>query len=248
MGSLVATIYTRENIANKKTALSILYLVIEAGFTPDKIGLFEPLKTVFTQEEFLEMWMDESPGCYNEEVGIMTGTAGGLIAKSKKPNFSLSVRWWICPDEKSINTIDFYFTKQTFKSHRFVIEKLFKDTIDVSNGFYGYISESNAELRQHVTGTIRTRLPGIFWCNYFSESFVEFFGEEKIEKYSWWKIENGNNNGQFLYLTESPIVELNEDVFYERKAKKYLGMDSFGDEDQYLENPTLLQVKSVPPM
>ncbi|PUB10076.1 hypothetical protein [Paenisporosarcina sp. OV554] len=247
MVSMSATIFTRKNIADSEVAEAILNIMSVAGFTPEKIGLFEPLKTTFTKQEFIRMWLDESPGCYDEEVG-MTGTAGGMIAKIKKPNFSLYVSWWDCPDKKSFNTLDFYFTKQTFKSHRSDIEKLFKDSLAVTNGFYGYISESNVEDRQHVTGTLKTRLPGIFWCNYFGESFLNFFGKEKIQKYPWWKVEKGHNNGQYLYLTESPLDELLRDASYERKAKKYLGETSFGDEDQYRKKPDIIQVKSVPPM
>lgn len=247
MANLIATIFTKKNIADKETALEILNSLIQAGFSPEKIGTFEPLKTIYNVEEYVRMWTEERPGCYEDKIG-MTGKAGGIILKTQQNKLSLYVNWWNCPNKLSINVINFYFKKQTFKSNPFEIEKLFKETIEIVNGLYGYISESNVEDRQHVTGTLETRIPGIFWCNYFSESFIEFFSKERIEGYPWWKIEEGFNNGLYLYLMESPIEEIIKDDSYERKAKNYLGRDSFGDVEKFLEYPDLLQIKRVPKM
>ena len=39
--------------------------------------------------------------------------------------------------------------------------------------------------RQHITGTIKNRIPGIFEYNYFGKSFADFIGKDKLQSLPW---------------------------------------------------------------
>lgn len=223
---MVASIFTYEKLANPKIAEGMLTIMKQNGFIPEKIGLFEPLKQKFTDEDFINLWMIEEPGCYEEGRG-MVGLAGGFIAKCKKPNLSIYTNWWDCPNVKSVNRLMFYFSKETFRKHQQELESLFKQTVDLTNSFYGYISESGANERQGPGNELNDKLPGIYWCNYFSQQVVEELGKEKVESFDWWKSDIANKGGSYLYLHDSPFNDPLNTENLETNAKIHLGIDKF---------------------
>jgi hypothetical protein len=113
-------------------------------------------------------------------------------------------------------------------------------------GLFGYISIVEAEKRQVVPGNIETRMPGIFWCNYFSKTYVEFFGKEKFINGPWLKSEFFPNGRILTFLTDMPNEELLVDKGYEKIAKAFLGEESFGDMEYYRKHLRGVQVKRVP--
>ena len=168
------------------------------------------------------------------------------MGKSKNPIFHFNMNWWRSPIKVNVSYIDIHFPIKTFKKYKENIENVFRETIILVNGIYGYITHEIPETRQHVTGTIETRLPGVFWCNYFGEKYVEFLGEEKIMSYSWSKIETLENGAIITYLANEPDKELINSDDKEQQAKVHLGIESFGDIDAYKENPEEIQIKNNP--
>jgi hypothetical protein len=245
MSKIVATIYTTAFLGDKEKAKRFFCTLDKINFIPEKIGLFEPLKTEYSLEKAIEMWTLEEDGCYVEGLGN-TGKSGGMIGKVKDPNFRFDIHWWKSPKKVYLNTIDFYLPLKTYKKYKESVEYLFKETIEISDAVYAYMTHIDAERRQHVTGTLETRLPGIFYCNYFGTPYVEFFGEEKILSYPWVKINQNLEGGILTYLAEYPDKEILKTEELEISAKTHIGKDSFGDIKRFLDNPNEIQIRNVP--
>ncbi|QKS71211.1 hypothetical protein FLK61_31350 [Paenalkalicoccus suaedae] len=90
-----------------------------------------------------------------------------------------------------------------------------------------------------------TRLPGVFWCNYFGKKYVDFFQENTIKSFPWFQLEN-LSDGILTFLSESPLDKIVKDDNLEIQAKKHLGKDSFGDSEEYKKDPMGLQIKRTP--
>jgi ribosomal protein S17E len=245
MSNMTAIIYTINPIGERNMARKFLKILEKNQLSPQKIGLFEPLKLDYTFEKAVEMWTQEDDGCYVEGIGN-TGKAGGLMGKSKNPLIRFNMNWWRSPIKVYVNYIDLYFPIKTFRKNKENIENTFRETIILVNGIYGYITHKIPEERQHVTGTIETRMPGVFWCNYFGEKYIEFFGEEKIVSFPWFNIEYLENEGIISYLANEPDKDLIKSDDLEMQAKVHLGINSFGDIDAYKANPEEIQIKNVP--
>jgi hypothetical protein len=154
---------------------------------------------------------------------------------------------WHIGERARSNTIEIWFTNKSFVQSRNIIENLLKELIVSFNSFYGYISDFKIEESQHVTGTIETRMPGIFWCNFFGKVYVDFFGKDKMLSAPWYKTEELDQNGIITYLTEEPDNrELIESPELENKFKILLGKDSFGNLDEWKNSNYQTQYKSVP--
>ena len=222
MSSILMHVYSLKHIGRREYAEQFLHILEKYDMLPDKIGLYEPLKKLYSFEEAIKLWTTDG--------GTMPGFhAGNLAGKKKEPNLRFDMHWNI-GERARVNYIVIWFTRKSFRQHRKNIEDLFKDLIVSMDSFYGTISNFYAEDRQHVTGNIETRMNGIFWCNYFSEIYVNFFGREKILSAPWDKIVPLDSNGIITYLTKEPNdKELMESTELEDKVKEYLGKDSFGD-------------------
>lgn len=244
MTKIVLTVYTLEQINSKEVGNKVLNILEKYKFIPQKIGSYEPLRETYSPDKFIELWTEEMDGCYQEGVG-MTGKAGGIIGKSSSPQFRFDMNWWLCPSKTNINYIDFYFPIRTFKNLRNEVEYFFKEIIILFNSLYGYISHQTPLNRQHVTGTILTRMPGVFWCNYYGKEYVDFFAEKTLYSFPWFRIEN-ISDGILTFLSENPDKELIKSDNLELNAKNHLGEGSFGDLVEFQKNPDVLQIRSVP--
>lgn len=223
---MVASIFTREKLTQQTTAEEVLNGMMQNGFEPDRMGFFEPLRQSFTEEGFLDLWRHEEPGCYKDEVG-MIGTAGGCLVKFKNPNLLMSTSWWDCPNKESINVISFFFTKATFKNKQQQIENVFRHTVLATKGLHGYISEAPAVYRQGSGNMLHEKLPGIYWCNYFSEQVAEVLGKKNLAAYDWWEAEADVQNGLYLYTDESPFDNWVQNDVREMQVKWQLGINFF---------------------
>ncbi|WP_108670425.1 hypothetical protein [Peribacillus acanthi] len=221
-------IYTTKHIGTANIAECVLKQLEQLNLSIQKIGLYEPLREVYTFEKALKMWT-EVEECKDEEE---EWTAGGFLGKSKSPSFEFIVSWWNYPNRSQLSTLTFFFPIKTFKKFEKEIITLFKECVLVTEPVYGYVSHSNVVSRQHTTGTLYNRLPGVFWCNYFGKLFVDFFGEEKISSFPWEKVEFLSNEGIITFLTEQPIKQLLDSNELETNAKQHLGFDSFGNPEE----------------
>ncbi|MFJ1103333.1 hypothetical protein ACIKI0_09050 [Bacillus albus] len=70
--------------------------------------------------------------------------------------------------------------KKLFTKYKQEIVTVFEQLSIRINSIYGYMSDEKIIDRQHITGTIENRIPGIFAYNYFGELLVYFIGEEKL--------------------------------------------------------------------
>ncbi|WP_282020899.1 hypothetical protein [Planomicrobium okeanokoites] len=243
MTSYTMKVFTLNQIHSEIVGKKFLAILEKNHFTPEKMGTYEPLRKEFSAPEFINLWTEESEGCYEENVG-MVGKAGGIMARRKSPYFYVLMNWWLCPGKSNLNHISFIFTAKTMRNHRAEVLNVFQETVELVNGVYGYITHEEPEERQHVTGTLYTRIPGVFWCNYYGDIYMNFFGKKLITSYSWFRAETVSN-GLLTFLSENPD-ELIKDNFLELKAQEYLGIDSFGDQAEHQKDPFTTQVRSVP--
>jgi hypothetical protein len=243
MSSFIMTLYTTKNIGTREYAVRFFGILGKYNILPDKIGRYEPLRAPYSLEEAVKLWM------------FIGGTMpdfrrGGLIGKKKEPNIQFDTDWTI-GERANVNSVTIWFTRKSFQQIRNSIDSLFKDLIIAIDSFYGYISDYYAKDRQHVTGSIETRMHGIFWCNYFGDVYVKFFGKDKILSAPWFKIEILDQNKIITYLAKEPTDRrLIKSTELENKLKEYLGDDSFGDVETWKATYNLpgdhIQYRHVP--
>ncbi|PEI96816.1 hypothetical protein [Bacillus toyonensis] len=228
--TVTMSVYTKENIGSKIYANYFFNTLQNKGLTVKKIALYEPINKEFTIEKAVEMWNFAEPGCYDEELDALIGTAGGLIGKGQ--GFSFMVNWWNNPKEASINYLDISFQEKTFNKYKDAIIIIFKEITLLFNALYGYISEENAIDRQHVTGTLKERIPGIFWCNYFGDVFAGYIGKEKLNSFHWFeKLEM--DKGILTFIGESPQDDF---LQIEKQIKNNFGLDLFNGQSREYPN------------
>lgn len=235
MASMIGTIYAKRFIGTNEMAEQFFELLEQTNMQPDKIGLYEPLREAYSLERAVHMWTLREDN----------GSAGGMMSRKKKPNFQFDV-WWARGPKARPNSITFYFTKETFARHREAIDHIFKETFIFMDGLYGYITHDKPKKRQHVMGGIETRMPGVFWCNYFGPLYVDFFGREKILTGPWVKTEELSSGAIIAYLADQPDKEILQSDRLEKQAKEYLGAESFGDPEAAERNPDKPQRCKVP--
>lgn len=232
MSTIDATIFTLKDISCNYIAETFFNKLELLGIQPEVISLTEPIRESYTKEKAIEYWIKEEDGCWDEESERFIGKAGGLLAKNKKYSIIYAVSWSKCEGMKKVNMITFSISSTKYKKVMQCILALFKETVNLIEAFYGYIAHSDTVDRQHATGTILTRIPGMFWCNYFNRNYVDFFGKEKFDETQWYKVEKNNENGVFLFLDEKPDGIILIDKTIEERSKKYLGYDSFANRQE----------------
>lgn len=243
MKQLEITVFTTQSIKAGDIGLQFFATLGHYGLSIEKISTSEPVRQAYSNEIGIMTWTHEDRGCYVEGKGML-GTAGGVIGKSTNPRFFFQTQWWDCPDQVNLNWVSINVADNWAEKNLDNITALFKDMINIFQACYGFVGYQDTVLRQHVTGTLKSRLPGIFWLNYFGPVYVKFFSKDKIEKYAWSKSEVFSN-GLLTTLSSSPLVLLDsEDV--ESNVKRLLGEDSFGDVNAYLKNPRVEQRRNVP--
>ncbi|GGI11631.1 hypothetical protein [Gottfriedia solisilvae] len=217
-------IYSNKHIGAEKYAKRFFDLMNERGFEIEKIGLFEPVKKPFTINDAISMWTKEEPGIYDVETDKMIGKAGGVLGKSK--GFWFDTHWWLHPTELRLNHITIYLNKKIFSQRKNDILPLFEELVNCFEATYGYVTEQEAEDRQHITGTLKERIPGIFWVNYFSTVFVDYLNSgNSFYDFPWKKIKECSNMGILTQLTENPFDPTIADL--EKKAHELFGVSKF---------------------
>ncbi|MEI4804095.1 hypothetical protein WAZ07_23375 [Bacillus sp. FJAT-51639] len=114
--AIIMSIYTNENISSDIYAKIFFDTIQEIGLGFTKISPHEPINKEFTIEKAIEMWTLTEPGCYDDELDALIGTAGGLHGKGK--GFSCMVNWWESPKEKSISYLLVSFQTKIFTRYK----------------------------------------------------------------------------------------------------------------------------------
>ena len=248
-------IMTTKDINDAETGRAFFTKLEELGIQPTGIGEYEPPNTPYTFSDAMELWTKEEPGCYDELQEKMIGQAGYMLSKNKPFNIYYTSSWWRWPNKKCINHISFWISVSKYPKASDALEELYTYMIEKVDAMYGYISHSIPEERQHTVGCLEDRIPGIFWCNYFGNAFLDFFGREKFTAKDWYKTVILPGKGIYVYLDEHPIKRILNEIELEERAKQFLGSDSFGNkqeeneaqrqnEIEWQNNPT--QHKEVP--
>ena len=75
--------------------------------------------------------------------------------------------------------------------------------------------------RQHITGTIKNRILGIFEYNYFGKSFVDFIGKDKLQSLPW-SNSFPLNEGLLTVLNDKKEEEF---LLLEQRTKELIGLN-----------------------
>ncbi|WP_372010327.1 hypothetical protein NBRC13296_06685 [Paenibacillus chitinolyticus] len=225
MKEISLTLFTYQIFNKQNIAESVFDSLSENGFLFTKIGVTEPLKVSYSTEEAISLWCSETEGCYDIELEKMVGTAGNFMAKGPKSLF-MGSQWWHCPNKKKLNYMYLTLSVDEFDSKKQEVLNLFKEFIVLFEAVYGEITHSDALKRQHVTGTPDLRLPGVFWCNYYSNEYLAFMKCRKlVELFEWWKKED-MEEGTMTFLSEDP-KDLMEPNYLEENARQHFGEEVF---------------------
>lgn len=232
MRTIDAEIFTLKDISQTCIAEKFFNILELLEIQPEVISLTEPIRESYTKVKAIEYWTKEEDGCWDIDSESFIGKAGGMLAKNKKKSITYYVSWSKCEGENKLNMITFSISISKYKIIQESIMILFKEAVNLVDAFYGYIAHSDTIERQHATGSIITRIPGMFWCNYFGSVYINYFGEEKFSESDWYNIDLNNENGIFLFLDEKPDGRLLTDKTFEEDSKKYLGYDSFANRQE----------------
>jgi hypothetical protein len=217
-------IYSIKHIGTEKYAKNFFKLLEQSGLNTERIGLFEPVKKSFSLDDAIGMWTKEEPGIYDFETNKMIGKSGGMLGKSK--GYWFQTHWWLHPTELSLNYLTIYLNKKIFNQIKNDILPLFEGLVECFDATSGYVTEEEARNRQHITGTLKERIPGIFWLNYFSQVFVDYLNNgNSLYEIPWKKLKEFNNNGVIAQLTEGPFDRTIVDL--EKKVQERLDVSKF---------------------
>lgn len=88
---------------------------------------------------------------------------------------------------------------------------------------------------------VMNALPGIFWANFFSAAYVDWFGREKFDQLPCYRMEELPDGGRLILISPSPL-EYDTTGETQEAIKSYLGRTAFGDV-QNPERPTISPFK-----
>jgi hypothetical protein len=217
-------IYSVKHIGSEKYANTFFDLMNKYGLNIEKVGLFEPVKMSFSIEEAIRMWTKEEPGIYDITEDKMIGKSGGMLGKGK--GYWFDTHWWLHPNELCLNHLTIYLNKKVFNQIKDDVVPLFEELVICFDAIYGYVTEEKAEERQHITGTLEERIPGVFWLNYFSQVFIEYLNNGgSFYEFPWKKIKSVTNEGIITQLTNHPFDQTI--VALENKAQEQFGLSKF---------------------
>lgn len=232
---------------NKALGLQFFDLLKKYDLELDRLGEYEPIRTPFELDKALQLWTEKRE-VYDDWLEQDQGYAGGFMGKSVKHGYWMDIAWWDFYYElefntKTSNSFSFGFQIQTYRKRKEDIEPLFKELIDLTNAYYGFISEEKAKYRQIEHNVVREALPGIFYCNFFGNELVNYLGEEKITIYPWHKWER-IESGLYTYLAPSALDPRLRKEPLENPAKEYFGTEKFYIETNKDENYPKFEIQT----
>lgn len=218
------SIYSIKHTGTEKYAKQFFDLMNKYGLNLDKIGLFEPVRKPFTIEDSIDMWAKGEPGIYDFETNKMIGKSGGMLGKGK--GYWFQTHWWLHPTELSLNHLTIYLNKKIFYQIKNDILPFFEGLVNCFDAIYGYVTDEKAEERQHITGTLKERIPGVFWINFYSQVFVDYLNKDKsFNDFPWHRIKELSKKGIITELTDNPFDQTIADL--EKKAREVIGASKF---------------------
>lgn len=234
---IVIEIYSSKCLYSKQFAKQFFTLLESTISSPNKIGLCEPLKMDYTKERAIDMHLDLE--------GNEFAQAGGMIGKIKNPNVKF-MTWW--SKEKNLpngNVITLFIAKKSFQKNEDKYLVFFKKIIALTEANYAYITTKEEEDRQYVPGTLKERLSGIFWCNYYGKTLTEFFGKVTLFNAGWNHVEELENGTLTFVGDEKSVYSLKSEEI--ENIKKRLKKDCFGVPKTFdIELSNEQQAKIVP--
>jgi len=226
MNNITYKIYTTKDISSREISSKFFTKAEELGLSPEYISYSEPINKPYGKAEAISLWTQEREGCYDFDLKKMVGKVGGMLARNRSKSITYMYDWCKWPNKKSVNYLSFYLSTKSYNDNADKLMTLFRYVIELFDAFHANITLSDVFTRQHETGNVEQRLTGVFWCNYFSNIYVNHFGRKKLLNYPWFNTEE-TLNGIFTYLDENPISNIATDSTLEEKAKRYLGCKSF---------------------
>jgi len=221
--------YSVEDFGTEKKARDFFRILLEQGgpFIPERISQTEPVRGCFNREcldDAVRLWLE---GGKDPEWHYSTP-----IMINRKPFRVQSMVIWNRGARATFNSLSLWI-HQKFLSQKGSVESLLhlgEQLFSFSGALYGYISRTDVEEAQFVPGTLQTRLPGVFWANYFGPLYVDFFGKNTLSCAPCCDRKIYPHGGMLLMTSQSPTtLEVTADRESETKLRTYLNHDAFPD-------------------
>ncbi len=233
MKSIRLNISTAENISSTDHIDNFFCIMEKYDILPEKIGLYDPLKTPYSIEEARNLWINPS--------NVNGFIRGYISAERKKPKIKYCLTWHKGTPAR-VNSLTLFFEYKDNFGLTSMVQNIFKDLIVQFKAVHGSISEMSRG--RAITGTLLTRIPGIYWCNFFSKTLIDFLSEAALNRVSWYSTEPVGDGKLYLLAEnpEDPSVSIESD----RDARVLIGIDYFGDFTLCLTDP-FAQPKTIAP-
>lgn len=170
-----------------RSFLSLIRLLENGRWIPEKWGQFEPIRRTFTDEsdnEIVQAWIEERDGRVSNDI----------FFKRKKPHFFLSVTSWKgrVPD---LNYLSFEFEASTFSTAEDVnrLKGLVVTFLLWSGAVYGTARHSDQFRYRIVPGSPLQRLDQLNWLTFFGAPYVSLIGKEHIKSCPFYSCEPLHN-------------------------------------------------------
>lgn len=180
------TLYTYKDISDVVYAKKLISICKDIGLQWEKIGMYEPLRTPYTDDLFYQYWLSSKWTGRNAE--SLTEYANVFCAQDRG-SIKLMAGWKTSTPPK-YSTIDFIMTRKAFCMRMPQFEKLFFRLIDMLEPDYAAVY--NWRFRLNIRGTYLQKVPlhqDIHWITYISNERMQEM-KRSINELSWYKCIN----------------------------------------------------------
>jgi hypothetical protein len=222
-------IHGYKSLGKKSLAEEFLQILKDAGeiYLPSKIGMYEPIKTPYSVEDTIKLWVESE-----KEMNY-----GGSVMMTGSNQLSWSIDWKL----DGSNSVSLWIATKSAIAKKGTehLVALAKQLFIWANGVYGY----GCHISQiHYTPGLNYRicLGGLSWMALFGDPYVKMFGKDVILTAPC-KVEEFAENRFMLLTSDEPIDETPELIAVQEKVKKHLGEEVFYREEPPRQTPLTME-------
>jgi hypothetical protein len=214
---IVMSFYSLKDMSSLLLGEAFLKILLSHGLTIEKADNQEPIKKIFSKNNFTELWM-EGRGLEGE-----FSLSSFLFKGSQKIKFKgmVTSRLNTHRNSKSFNGIHLWLTiPKNFNFSNLI--PIGDDIFNWSEAVYGYITEEALDpSNNELIGNVYDGIPGLFWVNYFGAPYI------KSSDFHCPNDSTSIGRGFKLILAESPNDGKLRDSDFLSIKKEIIGKDWF---------------------
>jgi hypothetical protein len=230
--TLTMTIWTKTDIGTSDYAHRLVDVLSQSGWTPSRIGAYEPLRQIFDARDFERLWLqpDREPSA-SRDVHICT---------EHSPAARVGVTWRRAPNA-GFNTAYLSIPNADLGPELSTLVKVGEALYSVFASSYARAYTKSEFQAQHFSRSKRAlqgvrfgpAIPGVYWLNVFGPEIVAFLGPARFESCPAYAKHRLSDGSWVIQAVKSPTEWVLPEVQDLKQAiRKHLGDDAFFDVDR----------------